>query len=234
MINKVRLDAWRKRWSRDERPKVERVLEGLDRSLPVLEAGCGYGAKLELLRSLGFTDLTGVEINPRAREAVRAKGFRVLSPDELAREGREYGLLVMAHVIEHFDWRDLLDFTDPYLERLAPGGRCLILAPLPHPLFHEDFDHVQPYFPQTIKVLFGEGDDQTQAVSRHVLKLRDVYFRRSPFRRKTTRARLLKRGDAPDRMIDAGLALLFRASFGVVGRRTGWIGLFEKKASRSG
>jgi len=57
----------------------------------------------------------------------------------------------------------------------------------------------------------------------------DLRFRRSPFKVKLSRALILKRGDLPVLAWNWLLALAFRASFGLVGHVTGWIGLYEKR-----
>lgn len=226
-----RLIAATKRLGRDERKKVARILAPVPREARVLEIGCGFGRKLALLRSLGFTDLRGVERNPAVAAAARTAGFDVVTPEAFAaRTGPgSCDLLVLAHIVEHMGYEDLLAFFDQVLDNLAPGGRLLLLTPVLHRHFWLDLDHVKPYYPQGFKTFFGKGDDQVQRYSRHRLRLVDVHFRRSPFKVKLSRALLLKRGDLPVLAWNWLLALAFRASCGVVGHVTGWIGLYEKR-----
>ena len=61
------------RYFSDEQRRLTRLLCPLDRNIPVLDVGCGYGRNLVLMRQLGFTNLVGVEINPVLAEEVRAK-----------------------------------------------------------------------------------------------------------------------------------------------------------------
>lgn len=225
-----RLEAWTKELARDESARVRRMLGHLPRTLRVVEVGCGLGRKLELLRDMGFSDMLGIEANPAVAERARRKGLEVIGPDEAASRlgDRPVGLMVMAHVVEHFAWRELCDFLNHYLNFLRPGGHLFMLAPLMHPRFWLDLDHVKPYPPQAFKLFFGEKDEQVQTYSPHTLKLRDVDFRKSPLRLTMQRALLLKRGDLGPRLINLALAGLFKASGGVVGLKTGWLGLFEK------
>jgi len=61
----------------------------------------------------------------------------------------------MSHIIEHFAPHDLLPFIDSYLHRLQPGGRLIICTPLLTKNFYNDFDHVKPYQPVGIGMVFG-------------------------------------------------------------------------------
>lgn len=222
--------AWTKALSRDESARARRMLADVPRLSRVVEIGCGRGAKLDLLRGMGFTDVLGVERNPAVAGAARARGHQVVSPEELPRtlDGRPVDVLVLAHVVEHFAWRELKDFLDEHLKLLRLGGHLFVMAPLMHPRFWIDFDHVKPYPPQAFKLFFGKDDEQVQAYSPHTLKLRDVEFRRSPLRVTYSRRLLLKRGDFAPRLVNLALAGLFAASGKIVGRTTGWLGLFEK------
>jgi predicted SAM-dependent methyltransferase len=60
----------------------------------------------------------------------------------------------MSHVIEHFSPKDLIPFLDDYLDRLKVGGRLVIAIPLLTPYFYDDFDHVKPYHPMGILMVF--------------------------------------------------------------------------------
>lgn len=217
--------------ARDESAQIARVLSPLPRDVSVLDVGSGFGRKMRLLRELGFPTVEGVEKNLAQVERARREGLLVHDADAFRRgAGRKaYDLLVMAHVIEHFPFDGLLEFMDEYLGRLRPGGWLLVVTPLPHRDFHLDFDHVKPYCPQGIKDFFGSGDEQVQAYSRHNLKLLDIRFRRSPWRLRMNRALLLKQGDLAPRLWNLFLALAFRCSGKLLGRKTGWIGLYRKR-----
>lgn len=57
----------------------ERFLKDISKDASILEVGCGAGCELGLLR--GFTNLKGVDINPKAVEFCRDKGFDVIQGD---------------------------------------------------------------------------------------------------------------------------------------------------------
>ena len=234
-MSKPFLERIRKRLARDETRKLTKVVSGLDRNATVLEVGCGFGRKLQMLGQLGFTNLEGLEVNPAAVERCREKGLKVFTPAEFRRHRMTctYDVLLLSHVVEHFAPHSLLNFLNEHLHRLKPGGHLVVLTPLisdhGNTDFWLDFDHVRPYPPQGFKDFFGHGDEQVSTSSPHRLKIRDVRFRKSPFRIRQRRSLVLKTpGAAWWRLLNVGFALLFKLSFGVVGRTTGWVGLFEK------
>lgn len=225
------LERSAKAMARDESAQIARVLTPLPRDLSVLDVGCGFGRKMRLLQTLGFSRLEGVEMNPAQVERARREGLTVHAVDEFSRGmGQElYDMLVMAHVIEHLPFDRLLEFMDVCLDRLRPGGWLLVVTPLLHPGFYLDLDHVKPYYPQGFKDFFGLDDEQVQSYSRHALKLVDIHFRRSPWRLRMSRSLLLKRNGLAPRLANFLLAVAFRCSGKLLGRKTGWIGLYRKR-----
>jgi SAM-dependent methyltransferase len=194
----------------------------------VIDIGCGYGRYLSLLKTRGF-DVTGVDINPELVAACRKSGFACFSPAEFAVRDEAYDAMLMTHVIEHFSPSDLLPFIDGYLDRLRVGGHLVIATPLMSNNFYDDFDHVRPYQPLGLLMVFGRGAAQVQYYARNCLELRDIRFRRgpwrlnySPLRFATDRRRYLMQA------IDLACVLLFHVSFGLLGRTDGWVGLFRK------
>ncbi len=194
----------------------------------VLDVGCGHGRMLALLHAAGF-EATGVEINPKIVASVRKAGLRCLSLDELNRSDDQYDVLLMAHIIEHFSPDDLLRFMDAYLDRLKPGGRLVIATPLMTEYFYDDFDHIRPYQPSGIQMVFGEGTPQVQYSSRNKLTLQELWFRRSPKRISYARARYLPtRGSWALLALDFLASAAFLLSARLFGTVNGWVGVFEK------
>ena len=195
----------------------------------VVDVGCGYGRYLRLLAAQGI-EVLGVEVNAAIVEKNNAAGLRCMTPEQFDTSGKRAKVLLMAHLIEHFAPRDLLAFMDRWLERLEPGGELVIATPLETPHFYDDFDHVKPYHPEGLQMVFGGAEAQVQYWSKHHLELVDVVFRRSPWRATLTRA--LYRGGPgawPWYLANALAAVAFRLSFGLLGRKTGWIGRFRKR-----
>ena len=196
----------------------------------VVDVGCGYGRHLRAMRDRGI-DAVGVDVNADIVKANRTDGLTAMTPDEFFASGMKARVMLMAHVIEHFPPRELVEFMNRWLDRLEPGGELIIATPLMSPHFYDDFDHVKPYHPDGLRMVFGGGGAQVQYWSKHRLTLVDIAFRRSPWR--ATLSRAIYRGGFtawPSYFINVLSGIAFRASFGLFGRKTGWIGRFRKVA----
>ena len=92
---------------------------------PVLDAGCGRGEFLTLLRERGIA-ASGVEINPIAVAACRQAGLEVEQGDALAavagKPDRSLGAVVAFQVVEHWEAATTYAFLREARRALAPGG----------------------------------------------------------------------------------------------------------------
>lgn len=195
-------------------------------SLRVLEVGCGYGRNLGPLGARGY-DVVGVDVNPGIVASNVREGRRCLTPEQFDATGDSFDVLLLAHVIEHFAPAELLRFMDHYLERLKPGGHLIIATPLLTQYFYDDFDHVRPYTPAGITMVFGGGSDQVQFYGKARIELVDLWYRRAPLRVVHHRGRSLG-GDYHLRLLNLALALLFRLTGRLAGTTDGWMGLYRK------
>ena len=202
---------------------------GGDAGLRVLDVGCGYGRLLKLIVAAGL-DAAGVEINPEIVEVNRRDGLCCWTADDFRRSTEQFDVILMAHVIEHFSPVELLAFMDDYLDHLKPGGRLIVATPLLSDYFYDDFDHVRPYQPIGILMVFGERSAQVQYYARNKLALRDIWFRRSPLRISHSRLRYVR---SPWRFalfaLDIIAAFAYLVSARSIGRTNGWVGVFEKQ-----
>ena len=199
----------------------------------ILDIGCGYGDKLEQLREMAFSNLTGVELNQTLVDIARGKGFKVFSVDafDMDAHAEKYDLLVMSHIIEHFQYQDLIKFMEAYLTCLKPGGLLLIATPVMNPSFYDDFDHVKPYTHLGILSIFGGKATQVQYHSRTTLKLLDLHYLRLAYQLKYFRALEMRTGwYRVPRTINRLFHLVYRLSFRLAGQPKAWIGLFQKTA----
>jgi len=93
----------------------------------VLELGCGSGARLGLLRRLGWPRVQGIEFVPAAAERARALGFEVrCAPVEEALDEYPDGALdvvVSSMLLEHL--RNPFDVVSRVATKLKPGGQFL-------------------------------------------------------------------------------------------------------------
>lgn len=209
-----------------------KVIEFIERTTKhgsrVLDVGCGLGRYLRLLSSRGY-DVTGIDANPIIVKANNESGFHCVSPDSFDETEGKYDVILLSHVIEHFPPDQLLLFVERYLDRLELGGAVVIATPLASNNFYDDFDHVKPYHPLGLTMVFGEDASQVQYYARNKLRLVDLWYRRSYWRINHVRARMFRSPHARLLQVaDVLAALLFRVSGGLLGRTDGWVGLFKK------
>lgn len=208
---------------------LRKISPGNDSSkVKILEVGCGFGQERSLLRLKGFNVL-GVDTNLEIVKANVEMGLNCISVDQFKKCDEKFDLILMSHVIEHFAPQELLHFMDNYLNYLQVGGHLVICTPLLTKTFYDDFDHVKPYQPRGIEMVFGTDNSQVQYYSKNKLSLKDIWFRRSPYRLRFYRAQFIKSFLSRVLLIvDILSTLAFKISFGLVGYKTGWIGLYEK------
>jgi SAM-dependent methyltransferase len=193
----------------------------------ILDIGCGFGDKLKLLRSHGF-NVTGIDVNQEIIAANLKVGMSCMTVADFNQMTDMYDVMLMSHVIEHFQPDALLAFMDNYLDRLKIGGHLIITTPLSSPYFYDDFDHVKPYHPTGINMVFSANEAQVQYYSRNKLEVVDLWFRKGPFKLIFKRGLYLKPQKKTPASLNLFLAIIFRLSFGFVGRTDGWMGLYRK------
>jgi SAM-dependent methyltransferase len=144
------------------RERQKAYLDVLKGHEPVLDAGCGRGEFLDLLRDHGIA-YTGVDIDAGMVERCRAKGHA----DVKAGSANEYleqlpegtlGAVFSAQVIEHLPYADLTAFLRLARSRLRPGGLFVAETVNPHAphalkTFWVDPTHQHPLFPEVMLVL---------------------------------------------------------------------------------
>jgi SAM-dependent methyltransferase len=193
----------------------------------ILDVGCGYGKKSALIRSLGF-NVVGVEINSHLVELNLKAGLNCMTVTDFEQTNDLYDVLIMSHLIEHFQPGELLIFIDSYLDRLKPGGYLIIATPLETYYFYDDFDHIKPYHPTGFNMVFTTKEAQVQCYSKHTLKLLDIWFRRRSFQLVFFRGLYIPKSNRLPLIINLALAVLFRLSLGLIGKTDGWMGLYRK------
>jgi 2-polyprenyl-3-methyl-5-hydroxy-6-metoxy-1,4-benzoquinol methylase len=194
----------------------------------VLDVGCGYGAKLRRLVADGY-EAVGVDVNRDAVNTLNEEGLPCVTVEQFQKTEELYDVILMSHIIEHFDGDGLALFMDSYLDRLKPGGHIVIATPVFSVHFFEDPDHVRPYYPGSILMIFGEGDHQVRLRGSHTLRLVDLWYRRQPWSITCTREYRMPNGFTYTGLINLLLMILHFVTLRVAGRTTGWVGLFARE-----
>ena len=128
---------------------------------PVLDAGCGRGEFLTLLRDAGV-DARGIDLDADMVAFCQGEGLDVEQADVLAyldaaAEG-SFGGIFAAHVAEHLPPPALVRFLELSASRLRPGGLLVLETPNPVSLvalkhYFADLTHAQPLVPETLAFL---------------------------------------------------------------------------------
>lgn len=140
----------------------------------VLDAGCGRGEFLEILRGAGIS-ASGVDINPEMAAQCRERGLQVTEGDLLAHLASQpdgsLGGLFAAQVVEHLEPAYLLRFIDTAFLKLRPGSRIVLetINVASWSAFFQsyvrDITHVRPLHPETLAYLVTAGGFQNVDVT---------------------------------------------------------------------
>lgn len=217
-----------------ENKVIKNLLKDIDKNASILEVGSGYCQKTEFLNSIGFNNITGVEINKTLVEQAKIKNFNVYTLEDFENicKGKKFDVLFLSHIIEHFQYQDLKQFLEQYLEYLKENGYLLIATPVLNDNFYDDFDHVKPYTHLSILSVFGAHGSQVQFYSKHQIKLLDLNYIRIAYRLKFYRALALRTSwYRIPRIANQLLHLIYRVSFRTIGQPIAWVGLFQKTSS---
>jgi SAM-dependent methyltransferase len=162
----------RMRGSTEDVRERQRVYVGDFRGKPpVLDAGCGRGEFLSLLREAGI-EARGVDADPEMVAFARGEGLEVTEGDAVAEldrlEDGSLGGIFAAQLVEHLPPATLLRFLQLAAAKLRPGG--LLVAETINPLslvalghYFADPTHVQPLVPKTLELLARQaGFERTE------------------------------------------------------------------------
>ena len=104
----------------------------VSRSASCLDLGCGAGDLIVALQSLGFKNLTGVDVGPEQVAIARSRGAFVLQADiveYLRASDQIFDLILAFDIVEHFTKDEVLDLLDLIWQRLKPGGHLIVQTP---------------------------------------------------------------------------------------------------------
>ena len=158
----------------DIREHLRSYLPYFDGATDVLDAGCGRGEFLELLRDRDIS-ARGIDLNHEMVEECRARGLTVDEGDLLSHLRRlpdgSLGGLFAAQVVEHLEPDYLLRVLDAAFHALRPGA-TLILETINvaswsafFQSYIRDITHVRPLHPDTLRYLVSASGFQKIEVS---------------------------------------------------------------------
>jgi SAM-dependent methyltransferase len=126
------------RWYRWAQHKFVPLLNDLPREARILDLGCGPGQMLHLLKDLGFTNVSGIDISAEQVRLAVARGLNATVGDvfEHLRESRlGFDAIIALDLVEHFDKSEQIPLFNAIYGALLPAGRLIVGTPNGEGLF---------------------------------------------------------------------------------------------------
>lgn len=197
------------------------MIEG--KGLNILDVGCGQGRYLIPLARDHV--VIGIDSSHLQVNEMRARGHKVLHTSELLLLDKQFDYIIMSHIIEHIPPASIVQFFNTYLSLLKSSGHLLIASPLLHQGFYDDYDHIKPYTPKALQILFSDCPQQQEKPD-YRLKLVDLWMRRWPYQmnRYYTISKIHRKFS---NLINAISTRAFLISGNHLGELTGYVGKFS-------
>lgn len=198
----------------------------ITKSNSILDIGCGYGRLLKLLINNGYNPV-GIDVNKEIIRRNKEQNLKCIHTSELMKDTM-FDVMIMSHIIEHVEPEKLLLFMDNYIDQLNDNGYLIIITPYLTKQFYMDFDHIRPYHPYSIQMIFQEKN-QIQYYSKH--QLEKVYIKniRVPYNHRTiSYATQDINSIVAKGFIDLICIIIYYLSFGIIGITNSWVGVFKK------
>jgi SAM-dependent methyltransferase len=117
-------------------PYYSRMLSkhlGADKSLNILDVGCGMGLALYALQKTGYSHVMGIDISKEQIAVAKNKGLNAeLTTDTiswLGNKAEQYDYIIALDVIEHIPVHEQLAFTKAIQAALKKGGKFICTVP---------------------------------------------------------------------------------------------------------
>jgi 2-polyprenyl-3-methyl-5-hydroxy-6-metoxy-1,4-benzoquinol methylase len=143
------------------RERLSRFVAWFEGCSEVVDAGCGRGEFLELLREAGV-DSVGVDSDAAMVDRCRQAGLDAIHDDVLqflrGRLEESHGGIFASHLVEHLERGEIVELVRLAFARLRPGGVLVLetvnpMCVLTHGSFYDDFTHVAPAPPIALQWL---------------------------------------------------------------------------------
>ncbi|MHA1267978.1 MAG: class I SAM-dependent methyltransferase [Candidatus Helarchaeota archaeon] len=194
----------------------------------ILDVGCGFGRYLIPLSEMGH-EVYGIDKNIEVVKNLQTKGFFNVYTFETASSilTDNFDYIIMSHIIEHIEPKEIISFFDSYLKYLKFSGKLIIATPMMHRRFYYDYDHIKPYTFHSIRKLFSDGFMQYQEKPTNRLKLDKIWIRKDPFTIEYPYGSGSRRKFFIN-FFNEILIIIYKVSFKIISEKTGWIGVFTK------
>jgi len=119
-----RMRQYRVRWAR-YLPK--------DPNAVILDVGCGYGEFLLFLKSLGYSNIMGIDIGPEQVQTAAGFGLNVVVADAVQflaeKESSSVDVICLLNVLEHLERDELVEVLSNAARVCKSGGLIFVVVP---------------------------------------------------------------------------------------------------------
>ena len=144
-------------------PQLEHVIREhvpADRSIRMVDLGCGHGALVFCLKALGYKNVEGVDVSSEQVALAHRLGVDEVRQGDLIEfmqaRSMTYDILFLMDVLEHLSKQEVMNLLDLARGALKDGGRAIIHVPNAEGIFgmrvrYGDFTHELCFTPQSIR-----------------------------------------------------------------------------------
>jgi predicted TPR repeat methyltransferase len=135
-----------------------------NRAARIVDLACGSGAYLFNLRTLGYTNVSGVDVSPEQINLAHELGITEAKCRDLLQELEELDsesvdAILMIDILEHLEMEELFETLDQVFRVLNRGGVCLAHVPNGEGVHgmrvrYGDLTHERAFTPQSTQQLF--------------------------------------------------------------------------------
>ena len=130
-------------WHKDSPEHIEKMIRfyetGVvpylpkDRSLKILDIGCGMGFLLMALQKAGYANSMGIDVDKSQVESCRMKNLNVIQVSDtfsfLKEHAEEFDIVTAFDVIEHIPVGVQIDFVRNAFTSIKKGGQFIVTTP---------------------------------------------------------------------------------------------------------
>lgn len=104
----------------------------LNKNISYLDVACGAGQLLFGFKTMGYNNITGIDVSPEQVAVAKKVCENVFQGDAiefLSTRPNTFDLITAIDIIEHLDKDEMFDFLDVTYTSLKPNGRLIIQTP---------------------------------------------------------------------------------------------------------
>ena len=143
-----------------------------DKSVRILDIGCGDGNFVYMLHQLGYPNANGIDISREQIESGQKMGINNLVCEDLiaylSNSQHKFDVIIARDVIEHFERDEVFEIFDLVSARLNANGRFIVQVPNGQGIYYTsiffgDYTHEMAYTASSInQIILNTGFSRSQ------------------------------------------------------------------------